>query len=482
MALFMLASFGAKAQMFTSEPAVLQESSQNVVIQFNADQSGVAGLTGLPMSTDLYAHIGVYTNLKPDTWSYVKTQWSQNTDANKFVHTATNTYRLTIGDLRTYFGITDANEHITKICVIARTSSGTVQTSDQFIPVYDEGFQMMFTNNAESTVITAATSITFKIVASQTAALELKVNGTSIGTANGTSLEKTYNFSAKGSYTVVATATAGGVTKTESVSILYISNSPQANYPGGVPKMGPVANADGSVTFCLAAPQKNTVILVGSWDDYETLDSNVMSYQDYNGYRYFWITVKGLDPNKAYPYYFNVDGVYNVGDPYGKLTLDVYSDKWLPSDVFPDRPSYPYSRFDDRMLSVYQGNFYPYTWQCKDFTIPDHDNLVIYELLLRDFTGTEGASEGDGTIAKAIEKIPYLHELGVNAVELMPVMEFNGNNSWGYNPNFYFSLDKAYGSPLELKQFVDECHKNGMAVILDVVFNQSDGLHPWYQM
>lgn len=64
----------------------------------------------------------------------------------------------------------------------------------------------------------------------------------------------------------------------------------------------------------------------------------------------------------------------------------------------------------------------------------------------------------------------------------MPVMEFNGNNSWGYNTNFYMAPDKAYGSPKDLKDFVELCHRNGIAVILDIVFNQSDGLHPWYQM
>lgn len=64
----------------------------------------------------------------------------------------------------------------------------------------------------------------------------------------------------------------------------------------------------------------------------------------------------------------------------------------------------------------------------------------------------------------------------------MPIMEFNGNNSWGYNTNFYMAPDKAYGSPTDYKDFIEECHRNGIAVILDIVFNQSDGLHPWYQM
>lgn len=480
--LFMFASFGVAAQIFTSSPAILQEGSKNVVLTFHADKAGVAALLNKDV---LYAHIGVYTNKSPNTWAHVKYDWNVDKEDNKFVKKTASTYELTIGDLRSYFGITDPAETITKVCVIARTPknvSPAGQTSDQFLDVYPDGYQMQFTNNAASTVFTEATTINFNVDVTETSSITLKVNGEVKATANGTNLNKDIAFTAKGAYEVVATATAGGNTKTETVSILYISNSPQANYPGGTPKMGAVDNPDGSVTFCLAAPGKSTVMIVGSWDDYATLDKNVMAYQDYNGYRYFWITVNGLDDDTAYTYYFNVDGKYNVGDPYAKLTLDPYSDKWLGDDVFTDRPLYPYSRFDDRMLSVYQKNFYPYKWQCANFEIPAHEQLVIYELLLRDFTGTEGAHEGNGTIAKAIEKIPYLHQLGINAVELMPVMEFNGNNSWGYNTNFYFSLDKAYGSPLELKQFVDECHKCGIAVILDIVFNHSDGLHPWYQM
>ena len=481
-AFFMLSSVGAMAQIFTSSPAILQESSKNVVITFHADKAGVAALNNKDV---LYAHIGVYTTKSPNTWAHIKHDWNIDKDDNKFVKKTATTYELAIGDLRSYFGVTDPAERITKVCVIARTPKGVSpagQTSDQFLDVYEEGYQMQFTNDATSTVITQATTINFNIDVTETSNITLKVNGEVKYSTNGTNLNKDLVFNAKGSYNVEATATAGNKIKTQSVSIVYVSNSPQANYPEGTPKMGPVDNPDGSVTFCIAAPGKNTVMIVGSWDDYATLDKNVMSYQDYNGFRYFWITIKGLDPNKAYNYYFNVDGKYNVGDPYGKLTLDCYSDKWLPDGVFDDRPAYPYSRFDDRILSVYQKNFYQYNWQCENFEIPDHDQLVIYELLLRDFTGTEGAKEGNGTLAQAIDKIGYLHQLGVNAVELMPVMEFNGNNSWGYNTNFYFSLDKAYGSPLELKKFVDECHKRGIAVILDIVLNHSDGLHPWYQM
>ncbi len=482
-AFFLLAVGVASAQMFTTDPSPVQNSTKNVKIIFDATKSGVAGLQGL--SGSLYAHIGVSTDKKPDTWAYTPTTWNKNSEDNEFKQVAANLYEMTIADMHQYFSV-PTDENIIRLCVIARkpsaSNSATDQTSDQFIDVVADGFAMTFGHDRETTVISNPTTYTFTVATTQKAAIEIKVNGTSIATANDTKLVKDYSFSSKGNYEVVATANNGSETLTQTFNILYIAPSPQANYPGGVPKMGPVVNADGSVTFCLAAPNKSTVMIVGSWDDYATLDSRVMSYQDYNDCRYFWTTVTGLDPDTDYNYYFNVDGTINVGDPYARLALDCYSDKWLPSDVFPDRPKYPYALFEDRQVSVHRSNFAPYKWCVTNFEIPQHDQLIVYELLLRDFTGTEGKAEGNGTLASAMEKIPYLRDLGVNAIELMPVMEFNGNNSWGYNTNFYFALDKAYGSPVELKQFVDACHGAGMAVILDIVFNHSDGLHPWYQM
>jgi 1,4-alpha-glucan branching enzyme len=77
-----------------------------------------------------------------------------------------------------------------------------------------------------------------------------------------------------------------------------------------------------------------------------------------------------------------------------------------------------------------------------------------------------------------MERLDYFKDLGVNAIELMPVTEFDGNDSWGYSPNHFFALDKVYGAPDELKKFIDECHKRGIAVILDMVFNHATGLNP----
>ncbi|MDO5396089.1 MAG: alpha-amylase family glycosyl hydrolase [Bacteroidales bacterium] len=477
----------ASAQIVTTSPAILQESSKNVVLTYHADSPlGNNGLKGVTASDPVYAHIGVVTNKSNGSWKYAPT-WGDNSAKYKLNYAGPNTWTLNLGDMRTYFGMTDATEHIQKVALVFRngtmTKEGkTAAGGDIFVEVHPEGFQMQFTTNAQSTVIGKATSMTFTAVTSQAASITISVNGTSIASGTSkTSLSGTYNFNKTGSYTVTAVAKTSAATITKTINVAYPGASTKGTYPGGVPKMGAVKNSDGSVTFCLAAPGKNSVVLVPSWDDYSVLDKNVMKYQDYNGQRYFFTTVTGLDNNKDYMYYYIVDAQYKVGDPYAHLVLDCYSDRWLDSSIWPSMPKYPYDRFDDVVLAVYNGSR-DGNYKFSDFTIPSHDNLVIYEMLFRDFTGTDGEANGEGTIRKAIQKLPYLVSLGVNAVELMPVMEFNGNNSWGYNTNFYMALDKAYGSPDDLKEFVEKCHKAGIAVILDIVFNQSDGLHPWYQM
>lgn len=493
-----LFGFELAAQIVTTSPALLQEDSKDVVLTFHADSPlGNKGLSGLDKSTPIYAHIGVITNKSTGVsdWKYTVTPWPDagggnlsqaNTSKNTLTYVTANTWTLRIGDMRSYFGITDANETIRKIAMVFRTANGnkegkTASGGDILVDVVDPGFQMSLSHDATGLVISKTTAINFSVNTTRNAEIEIKVNGVSIGTATSVmSMTKGYVFSNTGSYEVVATATSGGETLTRKLDVAYPGASVEGVYPGGIPQMGAVANADGSVTFCLAAPGKSSVVLVPSWDDYAVLDKNVMKYQDYNGNRYFWTTVQGLQEEVYHTYYYIVDAMYKVADPYAHLILDNYSDKWLDTTIWPDMPRYPYDRFDDVTLAVYKKDMDSYSW--SGFEIPDHDDLIIYELLFRDFTGTEGASDANGTVRRAIERIPYLKDLGVNAVELLPIMEFNGNNSWGYNTNFYMAPDKAYGSPEDYKDFIDACHRNGMAVILDIVFNQSDGLHPWYQM
>lgn len=491
LAVILMASSASAQQIVTTSPSPLQEGSQNVSITYYADQ-GNKQLMGLTASDAVYAHIGVITNLSNGNWAYAPSKWGDNSAKYKLKYVTTNTWLLEIGDIRTYFGITNPNEHVEKIAIVFRNANcsregKTATGGDIFVDVYPDGFHLDFSSNAPLVLNSQNATVTFKAATTLPAKIELffdDVNSTPFASVdNATNLSKSYTFSLGDSHDVIAVATANGASETKTLSVCYPGNSDSKAYPGGTPVMGAKAESNGDVTFCIAAPGKTNAMIIPSWDGYRAKAKNVMHYTDINGIRYFWTTVSGLDPDKEYPYYYLIDESIKVADPYARLVLDPYNDKWLSDGTYPSLIPYPAEEVGDNvMLAVYKGNRDAYSWKVKDFHGVKDSDLVIYELLLRDFTGTEGKADGNGTLRKAMEKIDYLKTLGVNAVELMPIQDFNGNNSWGYNTNFYFAPDKAYGSPDDYRAFIDLCHSNGMAVILDVVFNQSDGLHPWYML
>lgn len=468
----------------SSKPSPLQEDSENIWIYFYADQ-GNKGLIDQPASKPVYAHTGACTN-KGD-WRYAP-NWLDNSAKYELEYVSPNVWRLYIGNIRTYYGITDPAETVSKLAFVFRNADGsregkTASGGDFFLDVLDSGLQISLQCDLEGDVITADhNTVTFTVATTMSASITLKVGETLIGEADGKELVAQHTFAEPGAYTVTASATADDNTVSSSLNLYYMSAAESKPYPGGTPKLGAVNNGDGSVTFCFAAPEKHTVSIIGSWDNYALSDAGAMYLDKVDGIEYFWQTVKGIKDGETYLYYYLVDGNISVGDPYARLVLDPANDKYIPESVFPNLPEYPVDKVQDVCLAIYKSDINAYDWKVKDFKGVDKDNLIIYELLLRDFTGTEGKALGDGTVRGAIEKIPYLKSLGINAVELLPITEFNGNISWGYNPNFYFSPDKAYGTPDDYKEFIDECHANGIAVILDLVFNQSDWQHPWYKM
>ena len=191
----------------------------------------------------------------------------------------------------------------------------------------------------------------------------------------------------------------------------------------------------------------------------------------------WWITFTGLDPAKEYAFQYYVGNTgkdpIRVADPYARKVLDPNNDKYISPSTYPENLTYPEGAIG--MVSVFKIQEEEYHWKVTDFEKPSLDNLVIYELLLRDFTES-------GDIKGAMAKLDYLQSLGVNAIELMPVQEFDGNDSWGYNPAFFFAMDKAYGTDRMYKEFIDECHSRGIAVILDVVYNHATGDNPFAKM
>ncbi|MCW1735907.1 alpha-amylase family glycosyl hydrolase [Anaerorudis cellulosivorans] len=223
---------------------------------------------------------------------------------------------------------------------------------------------------------------------------------------------------------------------------------------------------------------KDFAHVVGDFNNW-TLSNDEQSqmYRDDNK-GCWWITLSGLDADKEYAFQYYVGTkngeITRLADAYARKILDPEHDPDISDSTYPDNKTYP-KKGAIGIVSVFKIQPDSYSWQVSNFTPTAVDNLVIYEMLLRDFTTTSD-------INGALQKLDYLQSMGITAIELMPVQEFDGNDSWGYNPCFYFAMDKAYGTDHMYKHFIDECHKRGMAVILDVVYNHATGNSPFAKM
>lgn len=245
-----------------------------------------------------------------------------------------------------------------------------------------------------------------------------------------------------------------------------------------------------SAIFNLYAPNKKQVYLLGSFNNWQADSASRMTNTP-DGTRW-WIQIDNLNAPQLYTYVYFIDGAIKVADPYAHMILDSANDQNIPSSVYPDMPAYPKGQGGTaHIVSVAQANPPAYNWQAANFQRPSPSNLVIYELWLGDFLDQDNTPYSSPNFATPnnvpsyqtlLDSLNYIAVLGVNAIELLPVNEFEGNVSWGYNPNFMFALDKYYGTPNAYKAFIDACHKKGIAVIQDIVLEDQFGSSPMVQM
>jgi 1,4-alpha-glucan branching enzyme len=474
-------------QVVTTQPLFPVEGKQ-VVITFDATKGsgGLQNYTG-----DVYAHTGVITDLSNGNWTYVKADWNTNKPECKMTSLGNNKYSLTIPDIRLFYGV-PANEKILKLAFVFRGSTGSPEGkgdggTDIFCPVYESGLHVLFTNPENDMLITSAQNIPFNAITSDAANINLYVNNALINSAtNATSISSSYNFTSPGSYTVKVEASLGAETVTATRLVTYKGAVTYKAIPDGM-QYGINYAADGkSATLVLYTPIRRNydadkvtdIYVIGDFNNWTPM-SEYMMYRSTTSSGYndaWWVTIPNLTPGKEYGFQYLVSYVNGttkrIADPYCQKIQDPWNDKWINqySEIYPGLAAYPEDKTTD-IVSVLQPGKAAYNWQVTNFITPMKNNMVVYELLLRDFTSEK-------SLKAAIDKLDYLKNLGVNAVELMPITEFDGNNSWGYNPCFYFAPDKAYGTEVNYKQFIDECHKRGIAVILDMVLNHATGNNP----
>ena len=464
------------AQIITTSPAIITKDYTGEISIIYDAAMGTAGLKDYAGSDGIYAHTGVITDKSTsDTDWKSAPAWGDNSSKYRLTAQGNNKYKLVITPNMTgYYNLTATTGTVVKkMAFVFRNGLKTKEGKDTggkdiFVTVFDAGLNVIFTNPTVDQSVTAGTAINLSATSSLAADLTLYVNQTAVANAAAaTTISKSYTFTNPDDYTVVAAATSGSVTVYDTVRINVPAAVVNQARPAGV-KNGINYNSPTSVTLVLHAPNKSSVFAIGEFNDWLQLNA----FQLKKDGDYWWITLDNLTPGRVYGYQYLVDNTIRISDPYTELVLDPWNDQWINYNIsrYPNLKPYPTGKTDG-LVATFQTNKPAYNWEVPNFPMPNRENMVIYELLVRDFTVEK-------TLSATIGKLDYLKTLGINAIELMPIQEFDGNESWGYNPNHFFAPDKFYGSPEMYKKFVDECHKRGIAVIVDMAFNHSTGINP----
>ncbi len=464
-----------KAQLVTTTPNY-PEPQKSVTIFFDASL-GNAALKDY--AGDIYAHTGVITTASTSgsDWKYVKTNWGQNTDQTKLTRLTANTYKLELSPSIMNYYAAPQTETILKMAFVFRNEDGTkvaknTDGTDIFIDVYADAQGISISEPDTTKIYSQNATLSVNAVALFATQMSVYLNDELIKTENTNKITTNFTATKQGTNLLKITATDGttNVEKTCSFFVrteTQIAELPNINLIEGINYID-----NNTVTLVLYAPKKDFIFVNGSFSDWKLSEANQM-YKTPDG-KTFWLTINNLEPQKEYAFQYIIDGQIYVADAYTDKILDPWNDSFIDNQTYPNLIKYPTGKATG-ILSVFQTAQTDYQWTTTNFQKAEAQNLVVYELHIRDFIGKHNYST-------LIDTINYLKNLGVNAIELMPISEFEGNSSWGYNPSFYFAADKYYGTKNDLKQFIDICHKNNIAVILDIVLNHSFGQSPLVQM
>lgn len=453
-------------QVWTTDPSIPIDN-QPLTIYLNTPGTGLAGYTG-----DIYAHTGV------NNWANVIGSWGNNTTQPKLTKVSDTQYKLDITpSIRQFYNVS-AGIQISRIAIVFRSSDATKQTSpDIFIDVYEAGLNVSIAEPAQkSNIIEFGENLTIRAAANESTSLSLFIDDTEVATTATGEVSYIFNSTSYGygSYWAKAIATDGVETVKDSVSLFVRSEPTATDLPAGViPGINYID--DNTVTLVLHDPpaKKEYAFVIGDFNDWMVNEEGYMN-RTTSG-EHYWLTITGLEAGKEYGFQYFIDGTIKIADPYTEKVLDPWGDDEIISQGrYPGLIPYPKEK-TEHQVSVLQTAREPYIWQNNDFTPPAVEDLVIYELLIRDFLQ-------NSTYKQLQDTLGYLKDLGINAIELMPVNEFEGNLSWGYNPSFYFAPDKFYGPRDELKKFIDMAHGMDIAVIIDMVWNHSFGQSPLLRM
>jgi 1,4-alpha-glucan branching enzyme len=419
----------------------------------------------------IYAHTGVITNLStsPSDWKYVIAPWTTNLPKALMTPLGNNLYQIKMTpSIRSWYGV-PSSEQILKMAFVFRNSDGSIvgreaDGGDIFANVYpattsitiqEPTVKVLFPRLDDTIAVSAISPLADTI--------KMFVNNILVKKVAGTVFTDTLLANNFGQFWTKQWVKLVGKNDTASAADSFFYEVIPA--PSIVAL--PVGTVDGinyidstTVVLSLYAPGKDHCFTIGDFTDWQ-VDSQYYMNKTQDG-THFWIQIDSLTPRKEYIFQYLVDGSIRIADPYADKISDP-NDQYISQATYPGLLPYPTGETTG-IASYLQTAQVPYSWSSTSFTPPAPTDLVIYEVLIRDFIATHD-------YPGLIDTLDYFKRLGVNAIELMPVMEFEGNDSWGYNPDFEFAPDKYYGTKNGLKQFVEAAHAKGLAVIFDIVLN-----------
>ena len=338
--------------------------------------------------------------------------WTNSNEANRLTYNANNdTYTIALVPTEFYNRI-----GIGKIGFLIKAKNGNGDKKSQDMEVEVGLFQLNLIQpeSNENIEINAGESINVQASSTVDATFELSLNNNIVYETSSTSTQFNYSFlpSESGNVKLKATDNAENVLEVNfSVSIIptdQISPIPSWIEPG----INYHPSDPTKVGLALIAPGKNYVHVIGSFNDYQIHDDYVMN-KDTENDELFWIELTGLNAGELYTFQYRTNDNIKVADPYSPIVLSPYDDQWIESSTYPNIPTYPSGQ--DFEVSVFQTNQTSYSWQVEDFEKPAMEDLIVYEVLIRDFTEEKN-------FQSLIDRIDYIKNLNVNAIELMPIM------------------------------------------------------------
>ena len=458
------------------------EVDQQITITLDLNSSAT-NCNGISNPSSVYMHSGIGDADNAFGFSVIG-DWGEDNGVGEMTNQGGGIYTISIVP-ETYYNLTPAQAtNAIKMGIVFRNPDGTQELKADGCQdfIFDVGtFQVFLSQPAEETqIISSGDDVAIEATnIGGNADYSLEANGIVIDSPAATDTYSFTDTNVTENTSYKLTAELDGTTITREFSAIVdpgtLTELMPADYKEGINYID-----DNTAVLALYAPGKEFIYVAGSFNNYQP-DATYAMKRDFIK-NIWWVEINGLTPGQieTYQYWvgdktpgFDSPTLVKVADPYSTLILSSFDDPFIPEATYPNLPDFPEEAEGE--VTVLQTGQTPYDWQVTDFEKPKKEDLIIYEVLVRDF-------DADRNYQDLIDKIDYFKNLNINAIHLMPVMEFEGNESWGYNTSYHMALDKYYGTEDKLKEFIDLCHQNGIAVILDLVLNHAFGRSPMVRM